>query len=95
MARKLYGKCMKSNHQHVRVMSSNLFISKDNPLLRAGLDAIVSCHCRGKAILEINVHMGSDNLQSMTGEEITQEGKYHLKTFVILMYVHMYIYHQK
>jgi len=78
LARKLYEKYMKSSHQWLKVMSSGLLISKDNPLLRASPDAIVSCKCCGKGLVEIKCPY-SEKFKKLTREEIAQEGKYHLK----------------
>lgn len=69
---------MKPKHQHLKVISSGLMINRDNPLLRASPDALVSCHCCGKGLLEIKCPY-SDTFKTMTGEEIAREGKYHLK----------------
>lgn len=78
VARKLYEEAMKSKHQQLMVKSSGLFVSKDIPLLRASPDALVSCQCCGKGLLEIKCPF-SQNLQTKTAEEIAAEGKYHLK----------------
>ncbi len=78
IARKLYEKSMKPKHKHLKVMNSGLMINKDNPLLRASPDALVTCHCCGKGLLEIKCPY-TETFKTMTGEEIAQEGKYHLK----------------
>lgn len=61
VARKLYEEAMNSKHQHLMVKCSGLFISKDNPLVRASPDALVSCQCCGKGLLEIKCPF-SENL---------------------------------
>lgn len=66
---------MKPKHQHLKVMNSGLMINRDNPLLRASPDALVSCHCCGKGLLEIKCPY-TDTLKTKTDEEIAQEGKY-------------------
>ncbi len=78
VAKKIYVQSMKKKHQQFKVVNSGLLINRENPLLRASPDAVVSCHCCGKGLLEIKCPY-SKNIRGMTAQEIARDGKYHLK----------------
>ncbi len=77
IAKKLYIKEMKKIHQQLKVLGCGLFINKDNPLLRATPDGIVSCTCCDKGLLEIKCPH-SDKYRFLSSREIALSNNYHV-----------------
>ena len=62
VARKLYIKDNRKKHKHLQVSECGLFIDIEFPYIAASPDALVSCTCHGKGLLEIKcpwTHRGS------------------------------------
>ncbi len=78
VAKKLYVQFMTGKHKQCKVISLGLIVNKENPLLRASPDGLVSCQCCSKGLLEIKCPY-SDKWKNMIGEEIARKGNYHLK----------------
>lgn len=78
VAKKLYEKCLRINHKGVTITNSGLIVWKENPLIRASPDGIVSCKCCEKGIIEIKCP-ASIKYKHLTGEEIARDGTYHLE----------------
>ena len=77
IAKKLYFKEMEKRHKQFKFAGCGLFINKDNPLLRATPDGIVSCKCCSKGLLEVKCPY-SDKYKFLSGREIAQSNTYHL-----------------
>lgn len=75
VAKKLYIEYMQQKHTKFKVSSCGLFIKKDNPLIRATPDGIVSCKCHGTGLLEIKCPY-SDRFRPFSGRELAESGTY-------------------